>query len=211
MNTVLKIAPVLVVFLMSFCQVAFAGGGDGVGGGVVEPTNQNGNVPVGSNSSGYQSGGSSNLQPNYSNGSSSPSYQPNTSSSSGLQPFSGNTSITPISPIQSSGYLQQTTSYYNSGGTQACGLSLYGNVGNSNTQLATVYQAGFNLSTQKCVDQKKLETIRQEAETKRIKLNVQGDVLINCMRERTNALSLKQNPDSICKVPDLSLMEGVLR
>jgi hypothetical protein len=172
---------------------AQAGGGDAGGGGgttPIPPTNQSGNTPIVGN------GTTNGTSPGYSGGSS---------------PLGGtliNNSITPISPLQSS--YSQTTSYFNSGTTQACGFSLNGGVGNSNTLKESVYQLGFNYATQKCVDVKKLEVIKQEAETKRAKLNVQGDVLINCMKERTNALSLKQNPDSVCKVPDLSLMDSLL-
>jgi hypothetical protein len=173
---------------------AFAGGGDVSGGDTtsIPPTNQSGNTPIVNNSNGTQNGTT-------------------VGSSTGSSPLGGtliNNSITPISPLQSS--YSQTTSYFNSGTTQACGLSINGGVGNSNTLKETVYQVGFNYATQKCVDVKKLEVIKQEAETKRAKLNVQGDVLINCMKERTNALSLKQNPDSVCKVPDLSQMDSLL-
>jgi hypothetical protein len=174
---------------------AFAGGGDTSGGGStpIPPTNQAGNTPIVTGGNGVG------------NGTTVQNGNVGVSSTNGTLI---NNSITPISPLQSS--YSQTTSYFNSGTTQACGLSINGGVGNSNTLKETVYQVGFNYATQKCVDVKKLEVIRQEAETKRAKLNVQGDVLINCMKERTNALSLKQNPDSVCKVPDLSQIDSLL-
>jgi hypothetical protein len=174
---------------------SLAGGGDVSGGGTTSippTTNQSGNTPIITNSNGTQNGTT-------------------VGSSTGSSPLGGtliNNSITPISPLQSS--YSQTTSYFNSGTTQACGFSLNGGLGNSNSLKETVYQVGFNYATQKCVDVKKLEVIKQEAETKRAKLNVQGDVLINCMKERTNAISLKTDPDKVCKVPDLSQMDSLL-
>jgi hypothetical protein len=179
------------IFLFNLTSLsnAYAGGGEQNGGNTspVTPTNQSGNTPINSNGT---------------------TVGINTSGSPLLGGTLINNSITPISPLQSS--YSQTTSYFNSGTTQACGFSINGGMGNSNSLKETVYQLGFNYATQKCVDVRKLEIIKQDSETKRAKLNVQGDVLINCMKERTNALSLKQNPDAVCKVPDLSQMDSLL-
>jgi hypothetical protein len=118
-----------------------------------------------------------------------------------------NPTINQLSPLQSS--FSQTTSYFN-GTSQSCGFSLNGGIGNSNTIQKTVYQVGFSYNTQPCSNPNKIEKLRQEEETKRVKLQTQGSIVINCMRERTNALILKQNPDTVCKVPDLSEINSLL-
>jgi hypothetical protein len=199
-GSVCFVSSIWIVSLLVYCSPTLAGGGD-IPGGSSGSSGSGGTNGTGNSSANNSTNGTLNNStlPTYSGGSS--------SLGNGLI----NNTITPISPLQSSSGFSSTTSYYNNGIQQACGFYVNGGVGNSNSLAETVFDVRLNYATQKCVDVKKLELIKQEAETSRAKLNVQGDVLINCMKERTNALSLKHNPDEVCKVPDLSLMESLLR
>jgi hypothetical protein len=135
------------------------------------------------------------------------STNPTTSPSPITSPTLINPTINQLNPLQSS--FSQTTSYFN-GTSQSCGFALNGGIGNTNTIQQTVYQVGFSYNSQPCSNPNKLEKLRQEEDTKRVKLQTQGSIVINCMREKTNALSLKQNPDSVCKIPDLSEINSLL-
>ncbi|MBC7472469.1 MAG: hypothetical protein H7196_04405 [candidate division SR1 bacterium] len=134
-------------------------------------------------------------------------YNANSNSSVGVV---NSTSITPLQT--NSSFYSNTTQQYSSQNTTQCGLSFTGGVVNQNaSSTAPGYQASISYNTAQCPDYLRLKTIEQESETKRTKLYVQGNVVNNCVSQRALALQKSQNPDLICKIPDLSQMEAILK
>ncbi|NJK71678.1 MAG: hypothetical protein HC932_05575 [Thermales bacterium] len=84
-----------------------------------------------------------------------------------------------------------------------CGLNLYGEANNGNTELETVYRAGFNFNTNPCPDYNKIEEKRQVQETQRTKIIGQTSAINTCIQARTIAIQQKQDPNKICNVPDM--------
>ena len=129
-------------------------------------------------------------------------------------------SLTGLNNTNTFGYSQSTsiTGTYPTGGSlNRCGVSVYGNVNNSNTGLERVYSTGVVWNSQKCVDEEKLREYEQEIDKLNIetnlqisKLKTQEAVLNQCLRERGQAQRAGQNPDGVCRVPDLREMRSIL-
>jgi hypothetical protein len=131
-----------------------------------------------------------------------PSYSPNVSG------------VNPIAPLQNtnSSYFSNTTQFSSQQGSSSqCGLSLNGSLINQNVTTNPGYQIGITYNTANCPDYTKLKTIEQEGEARRTKMYVQGNVINNCVSQRALAVHKGQNPDLICKIPDLSQMETLLK
>jgi hypothetical protein len=120
---------------------------------------------------------------------------------------------TSITPLQTSnGYYSKTTQFSSQSTGSQCGLSLNGNVVNQNLATSSLgYQVGITYNTAQCPDYIKLKTIEQEAETRRTKIYAQGNVVNNCVNQRALAVQRGQNPDIICKIPDLSTIDSILK
>lgn len=120
------------------------------------------------------------------------------------------TQISPIAPLQSSSFYSNTTQFSTNGVANNCGLSIGIGANNSNSALETIYSADIRYSTNPCPNYTKLEKIKQEAETLRVKTYVQGNIVRDCANFRTQLIQAGKNPDGACKIPDLSQMESLL-
>jgi hypothetical protein len=122
------------------------------------------------------------------------------------------TNTSPITPLQTnSNFYSNTTQYSTQGTAVQCGVSINGGVVNQNSLVNGVgYQVGITYNTASCPDYKKLKKIEQDGESSRNKIYVQGNIIRDCINQRSILIQKGLNPDIACKVPDLSKIESIL-
>lgn len=103
----------------------------------------------------------------------------------------------------SSAFSASSFSGYSTSFGSNCGFTLFGGyVTNGNSNL---YQLQASYNTNPCTDQKVLQEISQENETKREVIRANTQIIITCINARTQAVQNKVNPDIVCKLSDFQM------
>jgi hypothetical protein len=118
----------------------------------------------------------------------------------------------PIQPLQNSQsyYNSTTTQYGNAGYANQCGISISSGVTNANTTLQLVYDARVTYNTNPCPNYNKVEEEKRKAQIQETKMYTTGNVLNTCINARAQAVQTGKDPDKICLLPNMSLMQSLL-